>query len=196
MSFKINTKESSKNKKEVRGQAKIYQLTAIGVMTAITCILGPLSIPIGPVPLSLTNLVICMTAVILGWKMATISCSIYLLIGMVGVPVFSGFSAGVGKLFGPTGGYLIGFIFLAIIGGLFVDHFQGKKYMYLIGMLFGSFVVDMLGSLWLSYQTGMSFYKALMIGCVPFILGDTVKICIAIIIGEQIKKRIGKINIL
>ena len=83
------------------------QMALVAIMTAITCILAPFSLPIGPVPISLTNLVIYFSLYLLGWKLGTLSYVIYLLIGLVGVPVFSGFSAGPAKLFGPTGGYLI-----------------------------------------------------------------------------------------
>ena len=89
-----------------------FQMALIAVMAAITCILGPLSIPIpiSPVPISLTNLAIYLTVCLLGWKFGTISYLIYLLIGIAGLPVFSGFSSGFAKLLGPPGGYLIGFI--------------------------------------------------------------------------------------
>lgn len=110
-------------------------IAMIALMTAVTCILGPLSVPIGPVPISLTNLAIYFTVILLGWKKGTVSYVIYLLIGLVGVPVFSSFSAGPAKLFGPTGGYLIGFIFLAMISGWFIEKFPGKRVMYFVGMV-------------------------------------------------------------
>lgn len=96
-------------------------------MTAVTCILGPLSVPIGPVPISLTNLAIYFTVILLGWKKGTVSYVIYLLIGLVGVPVFSSFSAGPAKLFGPTGGYLIGFDFSAMIVAGLLRSFREKE---------------------------------------------------------------------
>ena len=94
-----------------------FQMALIAVMAAITCILGPLSIPIpvSPVPISLTNLAIYLTVCLLGWKFGTISYLIYLLIGIAGLPVFSSFSSGFAKLLGPTGGYLIGFIPMALL---------------------------------------------------------------------------------
>ena len=94
---------------------KTYAITVTALMTAVTCILAPLSIPIGPVPISLTNLAIYISLYLLGWKRGTISYLIYLLIGLVGIPVFSGFTGGPAKLAGPTGGYIIGFIAMAII---------------------------------------------------------------------------------
>ncbi len=77
-------------------------LALIGVMTAVTCVLGPLSIPlpISPVPISLTLLAIHFSVYVLGMKKGTISCLIYLLIGFIGVPVFSSFTSGPAKLLG------------------------------------------------------------------------------------------------
>lgn len=69
------------------------QMALVAIMTALTCILAPFSLPIGPVPISLTNLVIYFSLYLLGWKLGTLSYVIYLLIGLVGVPVFSGFTA-------------------------------------------------------------------------------------------------------
>ena len=80
----------------------------IGVVTAVTCVLGSLALPIGPVPISLTNLVIYFS-LYAGDENATISYLVYLLLGLF-LPVFSGGAGGPGKLFGPTGGYLFGFI--------------------------------------------------------------------------------------
>ena len=96
----------------------IQQIAVIGVMTAVICILAPFSIPIGVVPISFTNLAVYIALYVLGVKKGTISYVIYLLIGLVGVPVFSSFTSGPGKLFGPTGGYLIGFAFMALICGI------------------------------------------------------------------------------
>ena len=82
---------------------KVYFMSVTALMAAVTCVLAPLSIPIGPVPISLTNLAIYLSLYLLGWKWGSVSYLVYLLIGMVGVPVFSGFTGGVGKLAGATG---------------------------------------------------------------------------------------------
>ena len=106
---------------------KTKQMVLIALMTAVTCVLGPLSIPLpfSPVPISLTNFAIFLAIFVLGMKNGTISFVIYLLLGAVGVPVFSSFRGGLQVLAGPTGGYLIGFIFLALIMGFALDHFDG-----------------------------------------------------------------------
>jgi biotin transport system substrate-specific component len=166
------------------------QLTLIGVMTAVTCILGPLSLPIGIVPISLTNLVIYFAIYALGGKKGTLSYIVYLFIGLVGLPVFSGFSGGFAKLFGPTGGYLIGFIFMAFISGIFIDKFSNKIYMCFLGMILGTIVTYMFGTAWLAYEAHMPFNVALSAGVIPFIPGDIAKIVIASLIGPQIKKRL------
>jgi biotin transport system substrate-specific component len=177
---------------------KAANLTMIGLMTAILCIMGPMSliIPISPVPISLTNLAIYLAVILLGMKRGTIVTLVYLFIGFVGVPVFSAFTGGLGKLIGPTGGYLIGFLFLALIAGYAVDRFPGKISWTVMGMIVGTMVLYGLGTAWLAYSAGMTFSQALFAGVIPFILGDAIKIAIAIMIGFPVKKRLIKAGIL
>ncbi len=177
---------------EISKKISTKQLTLIGVMTAVTCILGPLSIPIGLVPISLTNLAIYFAIYALGCKKGTLSYIVYLFIGLIGLPVFSGFSGGFGKLFGPTGGYLIGFIFMAFISGIFIDKFSNKLYMGFLGMILGTIITYMFGTAWLSYEAGITFNAALGAGVIPFIPGDLIKIVIATIIGPQLRKQLIK----
>lgn len=176
-------------------QMNTKEITIIGLMTAITCILGPLSIPIpfSVVPISFTNLAIYFSVFILGWKRGTISYFIYLLMGLVGVPVFSGFSAGPGKLVGPTGGYLIGFILLATISGLFIEKFSGKIYMYVVGMVLGLAITYTLGTAWLAYQLGLTFEEGLFMGVIPYLPGDAMKIIAAALVGPVLRKNVNKI---
>lgn len=166
-------------------------MVLVALMTAVTCILGPMAlpIPISPVPISLTNLVIYFSVALLGWKLGTLSYVIYLLLGLVGLPVFSGFSAGVGKLFGPTGGYLFGFIFMAVIAGICFEKFQNKL-MIFTGLVAGTAVCYLFGTLWLAHLAGLTFTQALFAGVIPYIPGDLVKIILAILIAPEISKRV------
>lgn len=116
---------------------------------------------------------------------------IYLLIGFVGVPVFAAFTAGPQKLLGPTGGYLIGFIPMALICGIFIDKWH-QRYLHFIGMVLGTAVCYLFGTVWLAWQAGMSFQAALAAGVIPFIPGDLVKIIICLLIGPEIRKRLRK----
>ena len=175
---------------ENTNRTSVRELSLIAVMSAVTCILGPLSLPIGLVPISLTNLAIYIAIYTLGRKRGTISYIVYLFIGLIGIPVFSGFSGGFAKLAGPTGGYLIGFIFMAFISGIFIDKFPNKIYICFLGMLLGTIVTYLIGTAWLACVAKIPFYSALSAGVIPFIPGDLIKIAVASLIGPQIKNRL------
>lgn len=176
---------------------KTKTMTIISLMTAMICILGPitLAIPISPVPVSFVTLAIYFAVYILGMRGGTVSCLLYLLIGFIGVPVFSAFTGGAGKLLGPTGGYLIGYVFMALISGFFIERWQNQRIMQMIGMLLGTLVCYLVGTAWLSIQAGMSFSAALAAGVLPFIPGDAVKIAAAFIAAPAVRKRLIKAGI-
>lgn len=172
------------------------QMVLIALMTAVTCVLGPLSIPLpfSPVPISLTNFAIFLAIFVLGMKNGTISFIIYLLLGAVGVPVFSSFRGGLQVLAGPTGGYLIGFIFLALIMGFALDHFDRKLVPTIIGMIIGMVVCYVFGTVWLAKLLSLSFKEGLMMGVIPYLAGDVAKIIIAAIVGPKLYGATQKIR--
>lgn len=174
------------------------QLALTGLMTAVICILGPISIaiPISPVPVSLGMLGIYFVLCVLGRRLGTISVVIYELLGLAGVPVFTGFTGGVGKLFGPTGGYLIGYLFMALICGYFLDHWKQNIPMQLLGMVCGTIVCYLFGTSWLAYQASMTFPAALAAGVLPFLPADCLKLALAMVIGTQLRKRLNKAGLL
>ena len=174
----------------------VREMALVAVMAAVICILGPLSLPIGIVPISLTNLAVFLAVYVLGYKRGTLSCILYLLIGTVGVPVFSGFSGGVGKLFGPTGGYLIGFIFMALASGWIIDHYEQKKLPSIIGMVIGTAICYAFGTVWLAWQAGMSFGAALAAGVLPFLIGDALKIVFAAWVGPVLHRQLTRSGVL
>ena len=171
-------------------------MAVTALMTAVTCILAPLSIPLpfSPVPISLTNLVIFISVFILGMKDATISFLIYLLLGAVGLPVFASFHAGLSVLAGPTGGYLIGFIFLALIQGFAMKYFDRKLIPTIIGMLIGMAVCYIFGTVWLAKLMSLSFKEGLFMGVIPYLPGDAVKIIIAVIVGPKLYAATKKVR--
>lgn len=168
----------------------VKNMALIAVMTALMCIFGPMSIPIGPVPISLTVLTVYLAVFVLGTWRGTVAYLIYLLIGLIGVPVFSGYTGGPGKLFGPTGGYLIGFIPMAIISGIFIDRFWHKVWLQIVGMLIGLAVCYALGTAWLAIMASMTLRAALYAGVIPFIGFDIAKIVIALLIGRAVRPRL------
>ena len=171
------------------------QITLIGLMTAVICILGPLSIPLpfSPVPITLTNLAIFFAIYLLKIKGGTICLLVYLCLGTAGLPVFSGFSGGLGKLAGPTGGYLIGFLFLALIQGFFMEHIPGQRLSSILGMIIGLAVCYTFGTVWLAGQMSLSFSAALSAGVIPYLPGDILKIIAAAIIGPKLLTTVKKI---
>lgn len=172
------------------------QMVLIALMTAVTCVLGPLSIPLpfSPVPISLTNFAIFLAIFVLGMKSGTISFIIYLLLGAIGVPVFSSFRGGLQVLAGPTGGYLIGFIFLALIMGFALEHFDRKLVPTIIGMIIGMAVCYAFGTVWLAKLLSLSFKESLMMGVIPYLPGDAAKIIIAAIVGPKLYGATQKIR--
>ena len=183
---------------------KTKEITLIGLMTALLCIAGPISLPLpfSPVPVTLSFLAIYFAIYLLGMRRSVICCVVYLLLGFVGLPVFSGFSSGLAKLVGPTGGYLAGYIFMALIGGYFVDKWNGRVVWSFIGMSLGTAVCYALGTLWLAcymYQKsagGQNFGSALgaafAAGVLPFVAGDLAKMAVSILIGSQVRVRVRK----
>ena len=177
-------------------KTRTKQMVLIALMTAVTCVLGPLSIPLpfSPVPISLTNFAIFLAIFVLGMKSGTISFIIYLLLGAIGVPVFSSFRGGLQVLAGPTGGYLIGFIFLALIMGFALDHFDRKLVPTIIGMIIGMAVCYAFGTVWLAKLLSLSFKEGLMMGVIPYLAGDAAKIIIAAIVGPKLYGATQKIR--
>ena len=167
-------------------------LTAL--MTAVLCIAGPLVIPLpfSPVPLSLQPLPVYFTLYILGRKQGTATCVLYLLIGLIGLPVMSGYSGGPGKLFSPTGGYLFGYIFLSLISGWFIEN-SSRFSIQILGLILGTAACYGLGTGWLAFQAGMGFRAALMAGVIPFIPGDLAKIILAAFLGPKLRERLKRV---
>lgn len=175
---------------------KSSSMANIALMTSLMCIFGPLSIPIGLVPLSLITLVIFLSLYILGMKKGTLSLLLYILIGFSGLPVFSSFSSGPSQLLGPTGGYLIGFIFMALISGFFIENFQNKWFLCFVGMILGSLACYVFGTLWLAHQTQMPLASALTIAVFPFIPGDLAKLLFASYLGPKLRKQLSRSGLL
>lgn len=172
----------------------VRHMTLVGLMTAVICILGPLAVtlPVSPVPISLGTLAIYLAVSVLGMKLSAASVVIYILLGLVGVPVFTNFTAGPGKLLGPTGGYILGYTFLALICGAFVERLFRRPVLCFLGMLLGTGVFYAFGTVWLKFQMNVTFPQAFVLGVLYYIPGDLVKIIIAMTLGFQIRSRLIK----
>lgn len=174
------------------------EMAVTAVMTALICILGPwaIQIPISPVPITLCTMGIYFALYVLGMKLGILSVVLYVLLGTIGVPVFTNFSGGIGKLLGPTGGYILGYLFLAVICGFFLSKFPEKLPMHVAGFVLGTLALYLFGTLWLQHQLKLTFFAALMTGVIPYVPGDAAKLFIAITVGMPLKKRLKKARLL
>ena len=182
------------NKMKITDNTK--NLTFIALMTAFICILGPLSIPIGPVPVSLQNFAIYLALYIVGMKRGTIAFLLYMLLGLVGLPVFAGFTGGLQKIVGPTGGYLVGFIFMTVLAGWVLDNYYQNRILCVAGMFLATCIPYLLGTLWLSHSAGMRLASVFAVGVMPFVLEDLAKMVVAAIVGPRLRERLDKAGVI
>ena len=175
---------------------KIKDMTLTAVMAALICIAGPLTVAAGPVPLSLATFAVYLAGAVLGKKRGTIATALYLLIGLIGVPVFSGFSGGFQKLAGVTGGYLAGYLPCAFLAGLGAERMEktGRKWILPAMLVLGTAVLYTIGTAWFMIQTKNSFGAALGLCVLPFLPGDAVKIIAVTLLTGPVRNAVRKIN--
>lgn len=189
--MKMTTSGTEINKNH-RGASvnKTAEMTKMALMVAMNCVSAYIIIPLpfSLSPLALQTMIVNLTGYVLNAKQAFITMLVYLLVGLAGVPVFTGGSAGPGKLFGPTGGYIIGFLFTAV----FLAYFRGEKYSFkryaLLGCVIGIPLIYVFGVVQLKLITGMGWDKAIMTGALPFIPLDIVKCLAAAVIAGPINR--------
>lgn len=166
---------------------KVRGMTRIALMTAVMCVLSQLSLPLGPVPLTLQTFAVALTGALLGWGQGALALCVYLLLGLVGLPVFSGFGAGLGKLMGPTGGFLLGFPVMALLCGLG----RGRHPALAVALgLAGLLAVEALGALQFSLVAGVDYWAALGSAVFPFLIKDVVSVVLAQLIAVAVDRRV------
>ena len=177
-------------------KVNVQDMAMTALMAAVLAVLSPWSIPIGPVPVSLGLFGVYLAALLLGpWK-GTLSVLIYLLLGFVGLPVFSGFSGGPQRILGPTGGFLVGYLPLALLIGLLSDALLRKKKvrysfpLLVVGMAAATLLLYALGTLWLMAWGKYPFAEALGLAVVPFVPFDLAKLLVAAAIAPVIRARV------
>ena len=150
-----------------------------------------LIIPLPPVPITLQTLFLGLAGALLGAQLGALSQLIYLLIGIIGLPVFSGGKAGLGVLFGPTGGYLIGFVAGAWVIGALVNLKKNPGFLWAaLALSVGTLVIYLFGVAQLSLVAKLSLTKAITVGVLPFLIGDAVKILAAAYVVKRVKPKI------
>ena len=180
---------------------KTKELVEIALFAALLCVISPFTLPVpgSPVPLSLATFGVYLAALLLGAKQSVLCVLVYLLLGMVGLPVFSGFSGGIGVLLGPTGGYLIGYVLCAVIVGLVIDAATRVKRQFaqgVLAMILGTLACYLFGTVWflLIMKGTYNVAQALLICVVPYLLFDMIKIMMAAVTAVPVKKILRRIN--
>lgn len=173
------------------------EMTKVALMSGVLCVLAPLMIPVpgSPVPLSMATFGVYLAGAILGAKQGAGCILIYLLLGMVGLPVFSGFSGGVGVLLGPTGGYITGYLPCALVVGKLTAHRLSKVWNGL-AMAVGTVICYFFGTVWfLIIMDGTYSFKQVMLICVvPYLIFDSFKILVAALLAAPIRKVLRRIE--
>lgn len=165
------------------------------LMTSLLCVLSPIAIPVGVVPVSLSTLMLFLMLYLLPRRQAVVATGVYLFLGLIGLPVFSGYTGGVGKLIGPTGGYLLGYVPLVAVTGVFMARSE-KRMVHVLGMVAGESVLYVFGTVWFCYQAGVTPASALMVCVYPFLPLEAVKIALAVMLGPVLQKRLHQAHLL
>lgn len=171
---------------------KTLDLVYIGLSAALIAVCAWITVPLGAIPVTLQTLAICLVAGLFGWKRGVLATLVYILIGAVGVPVFSGFKGGIGVLLGATGGYIIGFLFTALLVGTVSDKTE-KLWALILSMIGGVAVCYAFGTAWfmLVYAKNtapIGLAKTLALCVTPFLLPDAAKIIIASLLTNRLKR--------
>ncbi len=161
-------------------------IALVSLFAALTAVGAFISVPFGTVPFTLQVLFVLLSGAILGPFLGALGQIVYLLLGVIGLPVFAGGTGGVGHLFGPTGGYLLGFVFASfLVGALSRKRRLGIKF---FSMLLGILVIHFLGVLQLSFFSQISLKRAFFLGSLPFLPFDTLKAFIAASLSGSLEK--------
>lgn len=156
---------------------------------ALTAIGSLIAIPVQPIPITLQTMFTGLSGILLGGYAGALSQIVYILLGVIGLPVFAGGRAGLGTLLGPTGGYLIGFVLAAyIIGQIMVSRRQPGFLWTIMALLIGNLIIYVFGTAWLAFSAHLDPVKALLLGVVPFLPGDAVKLMAAAVLGQLMSK--------
>lgn len=163
------------------------QLTHLALMTAVLCVTAPLQLPLGALPLTLQTFCIALTGALLGGKRGCTAVAAYLLLGAVGLPVFSGWTGGISHLLGPTGGFLIGFLPMTLLCGAGANR---SLPLQLTLSLTGLLLMEIPGTAMLMYAVNMTLPAAVAAGVAPYIAKDIVCVILAVLTARKIAPRL------
>ena len=170
----------------------VRDICFIGIFAAVISVMA-VSIPLpNGVPVTLQTFGIMLAGIILGPKKGAIAVLVYILLGAMGVPVFSGFKGGFAVITGPTGGFILSFPLIALFSGIG----SLKNNLTLVaGIIAGVLLNYFCGMVWFSFVMPSNMHAAFMACVLPFLPADTVKVVLAAVAGKQIKNALIRINL-
>lgn len=173
---------------------KTIDIVTVSLAAALMCICSWIQIP-SAVPFTLQTFAVFFIALVLGARKGLAAMLIYILLGIVGLPVFSGFQSGAGALLGATGGFVMGFVLSVLIVGLSADRKGLSLPFVIIGLTVGVAVCYVTGTLWYAFVYGDGNILGAMAVCVvPFIIPDIIKVTLALIIAKKVSPIIRKLS--
>lgn len=172
-----------------KNNRRIRELCTVAITSALLCISALVYIPM-TVPITLQILVLFLSLFTLGGRLTAVAAAVYILIGTIGLPVFSGFSGGIARLFDATGGYIIGMLLGALLYWLLEYVFPKKDIYKILNAVAVLALIYLTGTLWYAFvYGGAESLGAVFVACVlPFIIPDAVKIYIAFIISRRMPR--------
>jgi biotin transport system substrate-specific component len=191
---------ASDRKSKNFGGVKMGESTALNLrltvfaalFTALIIIGGYLSIPLGAVPIALADFFVMLAGLFLGKKWGLAGAALYVFLGALGLPVYAGGKAGLAVLFGPTGGFLFGYMALAFVVGLIASQKKPSVLRNLTALIAGNILLYAFGIPWLKTVLNLSWEAALTAGLTPFIPGALIKIIVAAAIAQALLPRFNK----
>jgi biotin transport system substrate-specific component len=166
---------------------KLRMMVLASLMAALAAVGAYIHVPIGPVPIVLSTLFVILSGLLLGSRWGLASMGLYLLVGAIGMPVFAGGKGGFAHFFGPTGGYLLGYVVAAWITGFISERSRGLLVLDILAVVVGSLTIYTLGVPWLKMVTQMSWPKTFMVGVIPFLIGDAMKAAVALVLARSVR---------
>lgn len=178
--------------KPAKRKSAAREIAYLALAVALLTVCAWITVPFGPVPFTLQTFAVCLCGGLLGWRRGVAAVFIYVLMGLIGIPVFSSFRAGPAALFGPTGGYIFGFVFAALLPALArpipVRNGWARCALFYGAMALGLAVCYLFGTVWFVVLTKCAWGYAFGVCVLPFLLPDAIKLFLAALLAVRLEK--------
>lgn len=184
----------SQDPHRARAKSAAREIAYIAVSVAILAVCAWVTVPFGPVPFTLQTFAVCFIGALLGWKRSLATVAVYILMGLVGIPMFSGFKAGTAALLGPTGGYIFGFFFAALVPALFklipIKNKWARFGIFYAANILGLALCYLFGTVWFVLMNSASVGSAIALCVTPFLIPDAIKLFVAALLSSRLERYI------